>query len=49
MPLTASFGAVAFPADGTTPDSLLAIADRALYEAKDGGRNRSARASTVLA
>jgi diguanylate cyclase (GGDEF)-like protein len=44
IPLTASFGAVSFPADGTTADSLLATADRALYAAKHGGRNRSIRA-----
>jgi diguanylate cyclase (GGDEF)-like protein len=47
IPLTASFGAVAFPADGTTPDSLLAGADRALYAAKRGGRNRSLRADVA--
>ncbi len=44
VPLTASFGTVAFPADGTTAESLLANADRALYAAKDNGRNRSTRA-----
>lgn len=44
VPLTVSFGAVAFPADGTTADSLLATADRALYAAKNAGRNRSIRA-----
>jgi diguanylate cyclase (GGDEF)-like protein len=47
IPLTASFGTVAFPADGTTADSLLATADRALYTAKDQGRNRSVRAHAV--
>lgn len=49
VPLTASFGTVAFPADGTTAASLLETADRALYAAKDGGRNRSTRASAVVA
>jgi diguanylate cyclase (GGDEF)-like protein len=44
IPLTASFGTVAFPADGTTASSLLAAGDRALYAAKRGGRNRSERA-----
>lgn len=45
IPLTASFGTVAFPIDGTTAESLLATADRALYSAKDSGRNRSMRAT----
>jgi diguanylate cyclase (GGDEF)-like protein len=49
IPLTASFGTVAFPLDGTTPESLLATADRALYAAKRGGRNRSARAAALVA
>jgi diguanylate cyclase (GGDEF)-like protein len=47
VPLTVSFGTVAFPVDGTTAESLLETADRALYAAKDGGRNRSTRASSV--
>jgi diguanylate cyclase (GGDEF)-like protein len=37
--VTASIGAVAFPADGADPDTLLAKADSALYEAKRSGRN----------
>jgi len=48
IPLTASFGTVAFPVDGTTAGSLLETADRALYAAKNGGRNRSTRASSVV-
>lgn len=38
--ITASIGAVAFPADGDDPDTLLAKADSALYEAKRAGRNQ---------
>ncbi|MEI6451669.1 MAG: GGDEF domain-containing protein [Actinomycetes bacterium] len=37
--VTASFG-VAEHSPGETPDELFARADRALYRAKDGGRNR---------
>ncbi len=37
--VTASIGAVAFPDDGDDPDTLLAKADSALYEAKRSGRN----------
>jgi diguanylate cyclase (GGDEF)-like protein len=48
IPLTASFGAVAFPRDGTTAESLLATADRALYAAKHSGRNRSTRAVAAV-
>lgn len=39
--LTMSFGVVEFPTHGQTCDSLIRAADRALYLAKDGGRNRS--------
>jgi len=48
IPLTASFGTVAFPHDGTTADSLLETADRALYAAKHSGRNRSTRAAALV-
>ncbi len=39
VPVTASFGVAAFP-DNKTEPALLAAADRALYEAKRGGKNR---------
>ncbi|SMF47743.1 PAS domain S-box-containing protein/diguanylate cyclase (GGDEF) domain-containing protein [Xaviernesmea oryzae] len=37
---TCSMGIAFFPQDGDTPETLLARADRAMYEAKDMGRNR---------
>jgi diguanylate cyclase (GGDEF)-like protein len=40
-PLTMSFGIVEFPRDGQTRAALIHSADRALYEAKALGRNRS--------
>ncbi len=38
--VTISAGVASFPANGTSPQELLREADRALYQAKDGGRNR---------
>jgi diguanylate cyclase (GGDEF)-like protein len=46
-PITASFGVAVFPADGTTSSSLLRAADRALYAAKHGGKNRLATSNVV--
>lgn len=40
IPCTVSIGVATYPADGTTLDALVQRADRAMYEAKQGGRNR---------
>lgn len=39
-PVTTSIGLAMFPAQGTTNAALLAAADKALYQAKEQGRNR---------
>jgi diguanylate cyclase (GGDEF)-like protein len=44
-PLMFSAGAASFPANGIAPDPLLRSADKALYEAKHAGRDRSVLAS----
>ncbi len=38
--ITASFGVATFPDDARDPETLLKLADRALYAAKDHGRDR---------
>jgi diguanylate cyclase (GGDEF)-like protein len=43
VPCTVSIGLATYPEDGRSMDALLARADRALYIAKDGGKNRVAR------
>ncbi|MGH8707203.1 MAG: GGDEF domain-containing protein [Burkholderiales bacterium] len=40
---TVSIGVASYPQDGRSIEALLARADRALYEAKDAGRNRVAQ------
>ena len=40
LSITLSGGIAAFPAQGTTAESLIAASDAALYEAKRAGRNR---------
>lgn len=39
-PVSASFGIASYPADAETAEELIATADRALYAAKVGGRDR---------
>jgi diguanylate cyclase (GGDEF)-like protein len=38
--ITASFGVATFPFNASSRDTLIVTADRALYEAKNSGRNR---------
>lgn len=40
MRITASIGIAIFPSDGDDPDAFIAAADRAMYKAKNGGKNR---------
>ena len=47
MSTSPSFGVACYPAQGRTLDALSREADRALYEAKDGGRNTWRFASTA--
>jgi diguanylate cyclase (GGDEF)-like protein len=44
--MTASFGVAELPSDAIDSDSLVREADRALYAAKQGGRNRVAVAAS---
>ncbi|MGI8675219.1 MAG: diguanylate cyclase [Thermoleophilaceae bacterium] len=47
VPLTVSFGVAGSPAGACTPAALLEAADRALYRAKEAGRDRSVVAPTT--
>jgi diguanylate cyclase (GGDEF)-like protein len=47
-PVTASVGAAVYPHTAADAESLLRLADRALYAAKAGGRNRSELADTPV-
>jgi diguanylate cyclase (GGDEF)-like protein len=47
-PVTASVGVSTYPADGASADEVLLAADRALYIAKRGGRDRVATAAEGL-
>ncbi|MCA9780599.1 MAG: diguanylate cyclase, partial [Candidatus Eremiobacteraeota bacterium] len=46
LPVTISLGLATFPEDGDTRQALLKAADRALYKAKETGRNRVVTAAT---
>jgi len=48
IPVTASLGLASWPADGLSPNEVIAAADAALYQAKRGGGNRSHCASGTL-
>src|SRR5574341_110226 len=41
-PVTVSLGVASLPEDATTGDDLVAVADKAMYKAKEQGRNRVA-------
>ena len=46
--VTISCGVAVFPKDGRTLDLLMKTSDRALYKAKNGGRNRTMTSATLV-
>jgi len=46
--VTASFGVATYPANGLSPVALIGAADKALYLAKDAGRNQVVAAAPPL-
>ncbi len=46
--VTVSIGAAFFPGDGDTPQALIHEADRALYAAKEAGRNEIRKAADPI-
>jgi diguanylate cyclase (GGDEF)-like protein len=44
IPIRMSFGIAVYPTDGTTSNALVEAADRALYQSKRLGRDRTIRA-----
>ena len=46
--LTASMGVSLYPADGTTPESLIKNADIAMYKAKERGKNQCVFSTSIM-
>jgi predicted signal transduction protein with EAL and GGDEF domain len=46
--VTVSIGVAEFPTHADRPETMIALADEALYEAKHGGRNRAVQAEKPL-
>ena len=47
LSVTVSLGVAVWPSDGADEEALIAVADRALYAAKQAGRNRVVSASAL--